>query len=175
METFKKLICLDRDDTLIRNIPYLSDPSKIDFFPGVIPGLEALQNAGYGLVIITNQSGISRKIFNLESYRLMENAVVNKLADSHVSILATYFCPHGPDEGCPCRKPRPGMLLQAIQDFGADPAQSWMIGNADSDVAAGEAAGLRSLQIDPQLVSNVPGRIYRDFSEAVAHILETDT
>lgn len=145
------VLYLDRDGTLIEDTghPYRAEDYRR--LPGAAEGLERLRAAGYRLAIVTNQSGIGRGLFDEADFWRFQELLLRDFASRGVDFEATYFCPHLPDGDCACRKPRPGLLERAVREMAADPAQSWMIGDRPSDMQAGLAAGLRVLQIGPEL------------------------
>ena len=104
----KRLALIDRDGTIIVDKVYLSDPDEIEFAPGAIEGLQLLRNAGFTLVLITNQSGIARGSRDLATLGRIHDRLQSMLAVNELRLEAIYFCPHGPDDGCDCRKPAPG-------------------------------------------------------------------
>ncbi|MAE93666.1 MAG: hypothetical protein CL910_03300 [Deltaproteobacteria bacterium] len=133
---------LDRDGTLVRDPGYVHRVEDYALLPGVALGLRQLQEAGFRLAIVTNQSGIGRGLFSEDDFARFQAHLVSDLAAQGVEIDATFHCPHGPDEGCPCRKPAPGLLEQAERQLGADLPSSWMIGDGERDARAALAAGL---------------------------------
>lgn len=148
----KKAAFLDRDGVINRDTAYIADWSAFEFLPGAIEGMRLLQDAGYRLVVVTNQSGIARGVFSESAYQTLTAKMKATLETHGVSLTEVYFCPHHPTEGqgpylriCECRKPAPGMLKQAIADHGLDPAVSLMIGDKASDIEAGRRAGVESL------------------------------
>ena len=142
-------VFLDRDGTVIENVPYLADPERVRPFPETIPALRRLQNAGFALVIVTNQSAIGRGLITLEQLASVNEAMTRQLAEQGVTLDGIYFCPEVPVKGDrtsvehPDRKPGPGMLLRAAKDLDLDLATSWMIGDMLSDALAGVNAGCR--------------------------------
>ncbi|MBI1795944.1 MAG: HAD family hydrolase [Candidatus Eisenbacteria bacterium] len=140
-------VFVDRDGTLIREEGYLSDPRKVEVLPGVARGLRALLDAGIPVVVATNQSGIGRGYYTAESvYEVM--AVMRRMLRAEgVELTAIYLCPHAPGAGCPCRKPRPGLLERAAEDLVLDLPGSVMIGDKLSDVATGHHAGSRGVLV----------------------------
>ena len=148
----KKAAFLDRDGVINRDTAYIADWSEFEFLPGAIEGMRLLQEAGYKLIVVTNQSGIARGIFSESTYQMLTAKMKATLAEHGVVLTEVYFCPHHPTEGqgpylmaCECRKPAPGMLTQAIADFGLDTAVSLMIGDKASDIEAGRRAGVANL------------------------------
>ncbi len=129
-----RFVFLDRDGTLVRDAGYTHRLSDYALLPKVVEGLRLLLDAGFRLAIVTNQSGIGRGYFREEDYRRFQEHLEADLARQGVPIERSYFCPHRPDEGCDCRKPRPGLLERARDELGAELAQSWVIGDAARDV-----------------------------------------
>jgi len=141
----KRAAFLDKDGTLIDDVPYNVDPALIRLAPGARAGAAALHAAGYALVVVTNQSGIARGLFAPEALGPVEARLRAMLG---VPIAGFYHCPHDDGDACDCRKPRPGMLRQAAEDLAIDLPGSWMIGDILNDVEAGNRAGCRSVLID---------------------------
>jgi rfaE bifunctional protein nucleotidyltransferase chain/domain len=140
------LILLDRDGTLIRNVPFLHDPSKVEILPGVIEGLEKLQAAGLRLAIVSNQQGIGLGYFTVQDFIAVNQALLRELGARGIRISKIYFCPHSLAEQCACRKPAAGMVIRAMRDFKAAPEQTFLVGDSDEDMQAGAAAGCRTLR-----------------------------
>jgi histidinol-phosphate phosphatase family protein len=138
-------VFLDRDGTLVVERGYLSDPGDLELLPGVPAALAALHGAGYALVVISNQSGVGRGLFPLSRvYQAM--ARLRRLLREHgIELDAVYFCPHRPEGGCDCRKPRPGLLERAADDLVLDLARSFMVGDKLIDPEAGRRAGAHGL------------------------------
>jgi rfaE bifunctional protein nucleotidyltransferase chain/domain len=140
------LVLLDRDGTLIRNVPFLHDPSKVEILPGVIEGLEKLQAASLRLAIVSNQQGIGLGYFTVQDFIAVNQALLRELGASGIRISRIYFCPHSLAEQCSCRKPAAGMVIRAMRDFKAAPGQTFLIGDSDEDMQAGAAAGCRTVR-----------------------------
>jgi D-glycero-D-manno-heptose 1,7-bisphosphate phosphatase len=140
-----RAVFLDRDGTLIEDPGYLSDPSAVRLLPGAAEALRALRAAGYRLVLVSNQSGIGRGYFTLEEAEAVHRRLVDELAERGVALDDARYCPHAPDEGCSCRKPKPGLLLAAADELGLDLEASFMVGNSPSDIGAGKRAGCRTV------------------------------
>ena len=141
---------LDRDDTLMVNCPYLCEPSRVALFPGATEGLRAFRNAGYRLIVVSNQSGLGRGYFTREQLSAVTNRLVELLAAGGVSLDAIYYCPHTPDENCNCRKPRTGLIEAACRDFAIDLAKSWMIGDKAADLELAQNSRLHAAQFLPK-------------------------
>jgi histidinol-phosphate phosphatase family protein len=147
---------LDRDGTLIQDVGYISDPHEIVLLDGVADGLQAAQSAGYALVIVSNQSGIGRGLFDSSCNDEVDAELRELLAQLGVELDASYYCPHRPDAGCPCRKPQPGLLLAAARELDIQLSASWMVGDRASDVEAGLNAGCRAASLGFSYASSVP-------------------
>lgn len=150
----ERAIFLDRDGTLVENRPYNADPDQIVLLPGVLPGLQQLQAAGYLLIVVTNQSGIARGYFDQLALTRVHERLNELLLRANVRIAAYYFCPHHTEgrrrelaRPCLCRKPGSGMIWRAAADWSVDLPSSWLIGDAWTDVQAAEAAGCRPLRL----------------------------
>jgi D-glycero-D-manno-heptose 1,7-bisphosphate phosphatase len=137
----KGIVFLDRDGTLLKETPYLSDPRKAALLPGVGEGLASLQQAGYRLVIVTNQQGIGLGYFSMDEFIAVNTALFRLLTPFGVTISRVYYCPHSAADECDCRKPKAGMLLRARAEFGVDRAHCFMVGDRETDAQAGANAG----------------------------------
>ena len=151
----QKAIFLDRDGTINVEKDYLYKIEDFEFLPGVIEGLQLLQDAGYLLIIITNQSGIARGYYTEEDYHTLNNWMVGELKSKGISIAAVYYCPHHPDAkmkayrvDCNCRKPKLGMYERAIRDFNIDLCNSYTIGDKIRDSAICEASSCHGYLIE---------------------------
>jgi D-glycero-D-manno-heptose 1,7-bisphosphate phosphatase len=166
-----KAVFLDRDGTLMHNVPYCSDPAKVQILPGVVQSLRRLREHGFKLVIVTNQSGIGRGYFNEETFWNVQAAFEQQVGPDLID--ATYFCADHPDEATDRRKPGPGMLIEAAHDLGLDLASCFMIGDSESDVEAGVRAGVKGTVLigTKEKASQEGVWIAKDFPEAVEFIL----
>ncbi len=138
---------LDRDDTLIPDVPYLRDPSKVQLFPQALEGLRLLREAGYRLILVSNQSGVGRGLIAPEELRAVHARLVELLREGGVALDAAYFCPHRPEDACPCRKPGIGMLEEARRDFVILNEGSAMAGDREADLQMAKNGGLTAIQI----------------------------
>lgn len=136
-------LLLDRDDTIIDDPGYLSDPAGLVFLPGALEGLAAFHKAGWPLVVISNQSGLGRGYFTLADLEAVHFRFRELLAEGGVELAGIYFCPHAPTEACDCRKPEPGLAQLAASDLGLDLAQAVMVGDKESDLELGRRIGAR--------------------------------
>ena len=144
-----RLALLDRDGVLIVDHGHVSAREQVEWIPGVPEAIRSLQDAGYAVVIVTNQAGIAKDLYSEEQFVELMRWIVSELANEGAMIDAVYYCPHHPTDGhppylvdCTCRKPNPGMLLQALEDARVTPAHSLMIGDRETDMQAAQAAGV---------------------------------
>lgn len=145
--TTRPFVLLDRDGTLNVERNYLSDPAQLELIPGVTEALKRLRDLGYGLAVVTNQSGVGRGYFTLEAVDKVHQRLRELLAEGGASVDAIYLCPHAPDEPCDCRKPLPGMARQAEAEFGFDPKQAIVIGDKKVDIDLGRAIGATTILV----------------------------
>lgn len=143
----KRFVLIDRDGTLNVEKNYLSDPDQLELIAGAGPALKRLQDAGFGIAVITNQSGIARGYFDLDRLGQVHDRLRALLAAEGVTLDGIYLCPHGPDDDCRCRKPLPGMIEQAVAEHGFDPARAVMIGDKDADVELGKGVGAATILV----------------------------
>ncbi len=141
----RRFVLLDRDGTIMEDRHYVGDPRDVALLPLAGEGLRLLRRAGWGLVVVSNQSGVGRGFFSLEAVAEVHQRLTELLAEEGVTIDAFYVCPHLPEEGCPCRKPRPGMGLRAMEDFRFSPRQGLVVGDKESDVLFGKNLGMRAV------------------------------
>jgi D,D-heptose 1,7-bisphosphate phosphatase len=178
-------VFLDRDNTLIVNEGDLGDPALVRLHEGVPAGLKSLRDAGYRLIVVTNQGGVARGAYSESDVDAVHQRIaelVDERARQAGIIDRFYYCPYHPEgklveyqRDHPWRKPNPGMLLQAARDMQLDLGQSWLVGDQRRDIAAGQAAGCRTILVtrDPAAASGLsPHAQVRSFSEAVAVILD---
>lgn len=138
-----KAVFLDRDGTLNVEKAYLSDPAKLELFPGTGATLKRLQDAGFALIVVTNQSGIGRGYYTEADMHRVNDRLIAMLAEENVTIERIYFSPESPEQPSRTRKPSPEMLFDARKELGVDLAQSYLIGDKPSDLECGWNAGVR--------------------------------
>ena len=150
-----RAIFLDRDGTLVEPRHYPARPADLVLYAGVGAELRRLQDAGFRLIVVTNQSGVARGYYTEDDLALMHAHLRRELARDGVRLDAVYHCPHHPDGAvptfarlCDCRKPAPGLLLCAAADLGLDPRRSWLVGDILDDIEAGNRAGCRTVLVD---------------------------
>ena len=151
----KRAVFLDKDGTLIDDVPYNANPALLRLAQGAGPALRLMQDMGYRLIVASNQAGVARGLFSEAALPPLFAALQGMLALEGVRLDGWYWCPHHPHGvaagyamACGCRKPMPGMLLQAAREHGIDLAGSWMVGDILNDVEAGRRAGCRTVLID---------------------------
>jgi len=147
----KPAIFLDRDGTINKWVPYLHEPEKLEILPGVMDSVKELYNMQYSIVVVTNQPGISLGYFQKEDVFVVNSEMLKKFKESDVLIERIYFCPHSDADKCDCRKPKPGLLKRAESELGIDMEHSFMIGDAESDIEAGIAAGVKTILVNENL------------------------
>jgi D-glycero-D-manno-heptose 1,7-bisphosphate phosphatase len=150
-----RAIFLDKDGTLVENVPYNVNPALIELTWHAGQGLQLLRSLGYALFVVSNQAGVAKGLFTEAALGPVEHRLAERLAQYGVMLDGFYYCPHSPDGvisryaiPCTCRKPMPGMLLRAAYEHGVSLAHSWMIGDILHDVEAGRRAGCRTVLID---------------------------
>jgi D-glycero-D-manno-heptose 1,7-bisphosphate phosphatase len=150
-----KAVFLDKDGTIIDDVPYNVDPSRLTLARGAAEGLRRLNRMGYRLLVVSNQPGVALGYFTETSLNRLVRELARLLGDEDAPLAGFYYCPHHPQGTvrdyacrCECRKPMPGMLLSAAAVHGIDLRRSWMIGDILNDVEAGRRAGCRTVLID---------------------------
>ncbi len=167
-----RAVFLDRDDTLMRDIPYCRDPELVELLPGVRDGLLRLQQSGWLLFIVTNQSGIARGYCTHAEVRAVNSRLCQLLQP--VKFTGVYYSPDSSEQHSTTRKPAPGMLLEAARTHNLHLPSCWMVGDRPTDVACGHNAGCRTIWIprDPRDCSDpLPTHKATDFTQAVQIIL----
>jgi histidinol-phosphate phosphatase family protein len=179
-------IFLDRDGVIIENRPdYVQDWSQVKFIPGSLKALAYLNQLTIKIVLVTNQAGIGRKIISPEIAAGINQRIIRAIVNAGGRIDGIYVCPHTPEDHCSCRKPKPGLILQAVQDLDIDLMQSTLIGDNLTDIQAGMAAKVNRIVlvrtglggiIEPELpqlgISNIP--VYDNLFQAVEELFHPD-
>ncbi len=150
-----KAVFLDKDGTLVEDIPYNIDPERIRLEEGALESLRLLQDHGYQLIVVSNQSGVARGFFEEQALHAVRQKIEELLSPAGIVLTDFYCCPHHPDGtvskyavDCYCRKPQPGMLYRAAREHDLHLADSWMVGDILHDMEAGNRAGCRTILID---------------------------
>ena len=138
-----RAVFVDKDGTLVENVPYNVDPKLIELTPGAALGIRRLKAAGFSIIVVSNQPGVGLGLFPEVALHAVE-ARLKKL----VPIDGFYYCPHRPEAGCACRKPAPGMLIRAAHEYGLHLSECWMVGDILDDIEAGRRAGCRTVLVD---------------------------
>lgn len=157
----QRAVFLDRDGTINKYVGFLRKPEELELLPGAAEAIHAINDAGYLCIVVTNQPVIARGEVTYEQLETIHNKLETLLGEHGAYVDRIYYCPHHPHRGyageipelkieCNCRKPKPGMLLQAKEDFNIDMAKSFMVGDSENDVLAGKAAGCRTVLIAPE-------------------------
>jgi D-glycero-D-manno-heptose 1,7-bisphosphate phosphatase len=160
-------VLFDRDNTLVVDVPYNGDPARVVPMPGAVEAVARVRAAGLPTAVVSNQSGIARGLVTREQV-----VAVNARVDELFGAFDGWFvCPHAPEDDCPCRKPKPGLVLQAAAALGVDPADTVVIGDIGADMGAAAAAGARGVLVPtgitlPDEVAAAPA-VARDLAEAV--------
>jgi len=179
-----KLIILDRDGVINQDSDaYIKNPDEWLPIPGSLEAIAKLNHAGYTVAVATNQSGLSRGYFDLKALSAMHRKMEVLLSEHGGQIDAVFYCPHGPDDGCECRKPSPGMLRDIGERFQVDLSKVFFIGDTISDMKAATAAGAKPVlvrtgkgrktepKLDESNFSHIP--VYDDLMSVVEEILSS--
>lgn len=179
-------VFLDKDGTLVEDVPYNVDPARLRFTPRAVEALRLLAAHGYALVVVTNQPGIALGRFDRAALFRLQAALTARLADAGVHLAGFHACPHAPEPpggapGCDCRKPAPGLLRRAAEAHRLDLPRSWMVGDILNDIEAGRRAGCRTVLLDvghetewQMSPLRTPHRCVRDLMEAAQAIVASD-
>jgi D-glycero-D-manno-heptose 1,7-bisphosphate phosphatase len=155
----RRFALLDRDGTIIVERHYLAAPDGVELLPGAVEGLRRLAEIGLGLVVVTNQSGLSRGYFHRATLDAIHERLRELLARGGVTLDGIYVCPHTPEHVCACRKPRPGLVRQAAADLGFDPAEAFMLGDKACDVDLGRAVGATTFLLRTGYGDRLPAEV----------------
>lgn len=137
----RPFVLLDRDGTLIAERHYLARVEDVELLPSSARGLRLLNHAGFGLAVVTNQSGLARGYFDWTALNAIHAHMTRLLANAGVSLAGIFVCPHAPDDGCDCRKPLPGLAHRAAAELHFDPAASFVVGDKPCDIELGRRLG----------------------------------
>jgi D-glycero-D-manno-heptose 1,7-bisphosphate phosphatase len=165
----KPFLLLDRDGTVIVERNYLSRPDQVELIPGAAQALHMLREMGWGMALITNQSGIGRGYFSVTDVEKVHRCLQSLLAEKKAWFDGIYFCPHHPEYSCQCRKPAPGLVYQAAFEHGFDPRQCLVVGDKVCDLELGRGVGARTI-----LVRTGYGRKIENASASLANLVIDD-
>jgi D-glycero-D-manno-heptose 1,7-bisphosphate phosphatase len=139
-----KVIFLDRDGVINQEVGYLHKSKNFKFIDGIFEACRYFQSLGFKVIVVTNQSGIARGYYQETDFHILTKWMLVQFYNQDIDILDVFFCPHGPNSTCKCRKPKPGMLLEARDKYGINMSESWMIGDKETDIDAANAAGVNN-------------------------------
>jgi len=180
-----KAVFLDRDGTIVEDIGYLNSPEQIKFIPGSIEAIKILNEAGYKVIVITNQAGVARGLVTEDMLQTIDKVMHKNILNGGGHLDALYYCPHHPEHGvypyrqvCECRKPHTGLIKRAMRDQNLDLSKSFMIGDKASDVEAGKRAGTKTVLVlsgrgkeSKKDLKEKPDHIANDLLDAVKWVL----
>jgi len=180
-----KAVFLDRDGTIIEDTGYISTPAQIKFIPGSIAAIKKLNQAGYKVIVITNQSGVARGLFSEDMLQTIDKVVHRQILNGHAQVDGFYYCPHHPEHGvypykqkCDCRKPEIGLIKKAVKEHQIELDGSWLVGDHSCDIAAGQKAGVQTVFVltghgakERENLPAKPGHTAADLAAAVKYIL----
>jgi D-glycero-D-manno-heptose 1,7-bisphosphate phosphatase len=175
-----RFVLLDRDGTINQEVDHLDHPDQVALIPGAAAALRDLRSAGLGLVVLTNQANVGRGLLTAERLEEIHARLAGLLADEGVGIDGLYVCPHVPEDGCECRKPRAGLALRAAADHGFRPADAFVVGDHPADMGLGRAIGAVTILVrtghgEDELATGAGAQadhVVADLSEAAGVILD---
>ena len=161
-----KAIFLDRDGVINKDRPdYVKSVKELEIYPYIASTLKQLRDAGFLIIVISNQSAINRGYTTHDNVKEIHSTIQEYLKKHGTFVDEFYYCPHKPDENCDCRKPKPGMILKAYKEFKIDLKSSWFLGDKNSDIQAADKVGCKSIQVKSKDM----------FEKAVQIILNSDS
>ena len=137
-----KVVFLDRDGVINEEVGYLHKIKDFKFINGVMDSCNYFLSLGYQIIVVTNQSGIGRGLYKEEDFHIVNEWMLDNFRQEGIRIPDVFFCPHGPDDDCECRKPKPGLFINAKEKHDIDMNKSWMIGDKEADIQAANNAGI---------------------------------
>jgi D-glycero-D-manno-heptose 1,7-bisphosphate phosphatase len=170
-EPAARAVFVDRDGTLMEDVGYPSDPEQVVLLPGAAAAVRNLRSHGYLPVLVSNQSGVGRGMVTKADLEQVHRRLVEKLAEEGARLERAYYCLHSPEDGCECRKPAPGLIEHACDELSLSAADSVLVGNEDSDVLAGEAAGCRTVLLGADDTTASPTWRAEDWPQVVKTLL----
>ncbi len=176
MSTKQPSLFLDRDGTLIVDADYPKDPAVVQLMDGVVEFLQTMQEHGFALIVVSNQSGIGRGKIHPEEAQAVHERFLQLFAQHGIYFQGAYHCPHAPEDDCECRKPKPGMLLQAARDHNLELSRSFIVGDKMADVEAGQRAGCQGIlfrrKAGDKDTGSTPDAIAQTYDEVRDYILK---
>jgi D-glycero-D-manno-heptose 1,7-bisphosphate phosphatase len=175
-----RFVLLDRDGTINEEVDHLAHPDQVALIPGAPAALRDLRSAGLGLAVLTNQANVGRGLLSPERLEEIHARLVELLEEEGVRIDGLYVCPHAPEDGCDCRKPRAGLALRAAADHGFRPAEAFVVGDHAADMGLGRAIGATTILVrtghgEDELAAGADAQadhVVGDLSEAAGVILD---
>ncbi|HEX6929203.1 MAG TPA: D-glycero-beta-D-manno-heptose 1,7-bisphosphate 7-phosphatase [Gammaproteobacteria bacterium] len=177
-----KVLVLDRDGVINADSPeYIKSPDEWHPLPGSIEAITRASNAGFTVAVASNQSGVGRGLFDLDTLSAIHDAMIEAVEDAGGRIDLIVFCPHAPDEGCDCRKPKPGLLRRIETELGMTLAGQWVVGDSARDLAAAQAVGARAVLVrtgngaetESRLTATEDVPVFDNLAAAVDALLES--
>lgn len=167
-----KIVFLDRDGVINRKLDnaYVRSWSEFEFLPGVFEAMLLLNNANFGLFIVSNQAGVSKGLMSKDDLRDIDLHMKQELIEHGIHVLDAYYCRHRDEDDCDCRKPQPGLLYQALDGHDLSIKDSWMVGDSERDIVAGHAVGCRGVLIDPSNPDTEAEHVVANLLEAAQYI-----
>lgn len=183
-----KAVFLDRDGTIVEDIGYINSPKDLALIPGAVDAIRMLNEAGYKVVVITNQAGVARGLVTEDMLQTIDKTLHKYILSGGAHLDAIYYCPHHPEYGfypykqaCECRKPHPGLIKKAEKDLKIDLSQSYMIGDKATDVEAGSRAGTKTIFVltgkgmkEREKLNGKPDHVADNLLEAIQWILKNE-
>ncbi|MGV8168807.1 MAG: D-glycero-alpha-D-manno-heptose-1,7-bisphosphate 7-phosphatase [Candidatus Nanoarchaeia archaeon] len=163
-------VFLDQDGTIIKYIEWLNNPDEVEFRVNTEKGLSRLHDAGYKLVIITNQSGIAKGLVQEKNLKLIHEKIENDLKKHGIKFWKIFYCPHDPLEKCSCRKPKTGMIDSILKDV--DFPKSCVIGDSEADIEFGKNLGIKTILISQEKKETKADHVVKDLLEAAEIMLQ---
>lgn len=162
-----KAIFLDRDGVINIDKGYVHKIEDFIFKEGIFEVCKYLKSLGYLLIVVTNQSGIARGYYTLNDFKRLTDYMLKEFYNFDIKIDSVYFCPHSIDQNCNCRKPKPGMILEAQKEFDIDLSRSWLIGDKESDIEAAKNGGINQtiLVVDNNMHNNQANYAIKELKE----------
>ena len=142
-----RVVFLDRDGTMAKDVPYCSRVEDFELFSTTAQAIRLLNRNSFKVIVVTNQSGIARGYFSEETLGKIHEKMRLELAREGARVDAVYYCPHHPDDNCECRKPKPGLVLQAVKEHNINLRESFVVGDLENDIGLGKAVGCHTVLI----------------------------
>lgn len=179
MTSRRRFALLDRDGTINVEVDHLDEPDRLALIPGSAAAIRRLRALGLGIAIVTNQAQVGRGLLGADQLARIHERLRSMLAEQDATVDAVLYCPHPPEDGCDCRKPLPGMALEAVDRFGFDPAEAFVVGDHAGDMGMGRAIGATTILVltghgehERTRAEGMADHVVPDLAAAVAIIAE---